>query len=58
MTHLFIIIFWFITSFVLWIMTIFTEISNEGYKKYENKIRGFFFWLAVFFSLIVGMLIK
>lgn len=58
MTNIFLLIFWIIATFVMWLLVIFAKVENPLHKNLENGVRSFFFWLAIVFTLIVGMLIK
>lgn len=58
MTTFFLIIVWLIVGIALWGFAINATIEGiQRFKYYEFKVRSIFYWLAVIFSLIIGILI-
>lgn len=50
---------WAVLMLILWVFVIKTIVDspNNKFKHYENKIKSFFYFLAVILSLILGILI-
>ena len=58
MTTFFILTFGFVVTFIMWLIVVFLHIDNPKYKYIENPTKTLFYWVAVIFSVIIGILIK
>jgi len=57
MVTFFLLIVWLIAGAALWGFATNTSVSPDIFKRYEFRIKGIFYWLALILSLVIGILI-